>query len=89
MRMRTRRWAEGSGTWIPLQRPRTLVVTPRPLDVDDLDTLVVTTPLDLIARLEVDQLPIDTIVLSGVFAADLALCNFLRETYPGIMISLR
>jgi hypothetical protein len=87
--MRTRRWPDGSGTWIPLQRPHTLVVTPRPLDVDDLDTLVVTTPLDLIARLELDGLPIEKIVLSGVFAADLALCNFLRETYPGIAISTR
>jgi hypothetical protein len=87
---RTRRWPESSGTWTPLQQRRTVIVTPRPLDVvDDVDTLVVTTPLDLIARLEVDQLPIDMIVLSGQFAADRALCNFLRETYPEIAISLR
>jgi hypothetical protein len=85
--MPQRRWPDGSGAWIKIQRPHTIVLASSRDDaVGDDDTLVVNTPLDVIARLEVDELSIETIVLAGLFAVDRVLDNFLRETYPAIRV---
>jgi len=50
------------------------------------DTIVVGTPLDVIAQLEHDELHIGTVVLTGRFAASPELATFLREFYPSVEI---
>jgi hypothetical protein len=54
--------------------------------VETEDTVVVNTPLELIARLERDEFAIHTVVLSGLFASDRVLVHFLGETYPAIKV---
>lgn len=49
------------------------------------DAIVVWTPLDAIARLEGPQ-PIAAVVLSGSFAANHELVEFLVESYPSVRI---
>jgi hypothetical protein len=71
------RWPCGTGQW---ERTRTLVMG-RDHQIEDEDTLVVGTPLDLITRLEDRDRPIGTVVLAGPFAA---LAAVLRELYPGV-----
>lgn len=82
------RWPRGTRTWRPAQ---TLIVSQdahhrallaacaRP------DTVVVGTPLDMIARLEGDG-SVVTVVLAGALAADLELALFLRESYPSLEV---
>jgi hypothetical protein len=50
------------------------------------DTIVVATPLDVIAQLERDDPHIGTVVLVGSLAASPELATFLREFYPGVEI---
>ncbi len=62
-----------------------LAAAPREVELDP-DTVVVRTPLDVIARIEIEAYPITTIILSGQFAANHVLAAFLRETYPQIRV---
>jgi len=48
------------------------------------DTVIVTTPLDAIMRLE--KRPIRTIVLAGSYATNRELAAFLGEFYPSILV---
>ena len=50
------------------------------------ETLVVTTPLEVIARLEQDREHVGTVVLAGSFAANRELVTFLTESYPALQI---
>ena len=52
----------------------------------DHDRVFVVTPLDLIAYLELMELPISTVVLSGRFGGDRELASFLLESYPDLRI---
>lgn len=49
------------------------------------DSIVVSTPLDAIARLESREV-IATIVLAGSYATDRELAAFFAESYPAVRI---
>lgn len=49
------------------------------------DSIVVSTPLDAIARLE-SRAAIATIVLAGSYATDHALAAFFAESYPTVRV---
>jgi hypothetical protein len=51
----------------------------------DGDSIVVTTPLDAIVRLE-KPYPIATVVLVGAYATNHELVEFLTEFYPAIQL---
>ena len=73
-------WPDASGVF---NAPRTLVMTSAP-DMEmnrGADTLMVTTPLDLIRHLENPSNGLVTIILTGRFAHDQDLISFLREGY--------
>jgi hypothetical protein len=73
-------WPDASGVF---NAPRTLVMTTAPHTETrrNADTLLVTTPLDLIRHLEDPSNGLVTIILTGRFAADQDLISFLREGY--------
>lgn len=50
------------------------------------DRLFVSTPLDMIAHLEMLPVRIATIVLAGRFGGDRELASFLLESYPAVRI---
>lgn len=77
MRNTPRKWPSGTGQW---QRTRTIVMAPTGAD-DTEDAVVVTTPLDLITRLEDDRELIGMVVLSSAFAS---LEAAIRELYPKV-----
>lgn len=64
----------------------TLVLSNVDIGCDGKNTFVVTTPLDMIIRLEQAPHLFSTIVLAGAFAANRELESFLREFYPGVLI---
>lgn len=73
-------WPDASGVF---NAPRTLVMTTEPHSEPrrNAETLLVTTPLDLIRHLEDPSNGLVTIILTGHFAADQDLISFLREGY--------
>jgi hypothetical protein len=50
------------------------------------NTLVVTTPLEVIARLELARDEIGTVVLTGAAEANQELATFLAEAYPCLRV---
>ncbi len=83
-----KRWPEGTGSF---RRMQTVVMSGDSrlrgmlAALERPDTVVVATPLDVIARLESD-LPIGEIVLAGSSPAHRELAAFLRETYPAVQL---
>ena len=77
------RWQTGATRW---SRIRTVVITDdagqRSRLATRRDTLVVSTPLELVFALEDAQRTLSTVVLAGRFALDQALVSFLGENYP-------
>lgn len=77
------RWQTGATRW---SRIRTIVITDdagqRQRLATRRDTIVVSTPLELVFALEDTHRMIATIVLSGRFVLDHALVSFLGESYP-------
>ncbi len=65
---------------------RTLVVTRTPPAQPRRNTSFVSTPLDLISRLETERELISTVVLTGSFAAMRELTMFLVDSYPALRI---
>jgi hypothetical protein len=68
--------------------PQTMIVASSrqfsPLNADE-NSIVVTTPLDAIVRLEKSH-PIATVVLVGAYATNRELVAFLTEFYPSIRL---
>jgi hypothetical protein len=73
-------WPEASGVF---NAPRTLVMTTEPHTEPrrGADALLVTTPLDLIRHLENPSNGLLTVILTGHFADDTDLIQFLRDGY--------
>jgi hypothetical protein len=73
-------WPEASGVF---NAPRTLVMTPEPHTEPrrGADALHVSTPLDLIRHLEDPSNGLLTVILTGRFAEDSDLIQFLRDGY--------
>lgn len=70
---------------------RTLVLSdeqswPSSRRAPDRDRLFVMTPLDLIAHLELWEIPVSTVVLAGSFGGNRELASFLLEAYPAVRI---
>ncbi len=88
MRKRTMRWPEGTGQF---ERMQTVVVSSDPRHrmmvaaCGRPDTMVVATPLEVIARLEAD-VPIATVVVTPDHPGNEELAAFLRESYPLIEV---
>ncbi len=82
------RWQSGAGQW---SRIRTLVITDdmgqRGRLADRRDTVVVTTPLELVFALEEAAMPISTVVLAGRYMFDHNLSAFLCEHYPQVGVA--
>ena len=79
------RWQTGATR---CSRIRTLVITDdaghRQRFATRRDTIVVTTPLELVYALDAAQETISKIVLAGRFALDQALVDFIGENYPEV-----
>jgi len=84
MNQKPMQWPEASGVF---NAPRTLVMTTAPTETRrGADTFVVMTPLDLIRHLEDPSNGLVTVVLTGRFANDSDLHDFLRESYPRVSL---
>lgn len=68
------------------EEKRTLVVTRTPPRIARRNTDFVATPLDLIAVLEHERDHVETVVLTGSFAAMRELTMFLTDAYPALRI---
>ncbi len=79
------RWQTGASRW---RRIRTVIITDDGRQRGRLagrrDTVVVTTPLELVFALEEAAAQLATIVLGGRFVSDHDLAGFLNEHYPQV-----
>jgi hypothetical protein len=80
-------WPRGTGQWHRLNETRTVIVStdPRKQSKEASETLVVLTPLDVIARLEDEHSSVLTVVLEDP-AAMRELKVFLHEAYPWLEV---
>ncbi len=80
-------WPRGTGQWSRLSETRTVVVSSDPHDqtTDNIETLIVATPLDVIARLEDHNSMVSTVILEDP-RAHRELASFLHETYPWLQV---
>lgn len=80
-------WPDGSGSW---NQPRIVIITNDVRALSDPRqrerTFVVSTPLDLITRLEEEAETSTIVVLDGAYAGNRDLEAVLLELYPGVRI---
>lgn len=79
-------WPRGTGQWNRLSETRTVIVSADPRkQTTEGETLVVATPLDVIARIEDENSMVATVVLDDP-ASQRELGRFLLETYPWLQV---
>lgn len=83
MIQKTTQWPHGSGAF-PVSKVLVMTSGPDAPTRCGADTIVVSTPLDLIRILEDQSTCVARVLLAGKFARDYQLRSFLLETYPRV-----
>jgi len=83
MIQKTTQWPHGSGAF-PVSRVLVMASGPDVPTRCGADTIVVSTPLDLIRILEDQRTSVASVRLVGKFARDHQLSSFIVETYPRV-----